>query len=137
VTERGGPSSTLFARVTLSEASLIGVQPPIRRRFDATASRVRSGSWPQGARELHHPNNVASRPERDPDMTYSAGTQARQHRPDALIVGAPKAGTTALHAALARQGEARPKMRPRPRTPAPTLWPGQRFILSVGGGGVI
>jgi hypothetical protein len=35
-------------------------------------------------------------------MTYSTGTQARQHRPDALIVGAPKAGTTALHAALAR-----------------------------------
>ena len=35
-------------------------------------------------------------------MTYSAGTQATQHLPDALIVGAPKAGTTALHAALAR-----------------------------------
>ena len=35
-------------------------------------------------------------------MTYSAGTQATQHLPDALIVGAPKADTTALHAALAR-----------------------------------
>jgi hypothetical protein len=36
----------------------------------------------------------------DPDMTYSAGTQARQHRPDALIVGAPKAKLDVTRTAL-------------------------------------
>jgi Rrf2 family iron-sulfur cluster assembly transcriptional regulator len=45
----------VFARVTLSEASLIGVRPPIRRRGRphrvASAQRLPT----QGARELHHP----------------------------------------------------------------------------------
>ena len=36
-----------------------------------------------------------------------------------------------------KSSQMRPKMRPRPRTPAPTLWRGQRFALSVGGGGGI
>jgi Cysteine dioxygenase type I len=33
-------------------------------------------------------------------MTYSAGTQARQHRPDALIVGPPKAKLDVTRTAL-------------------------------------
>ena len=33
---------------------------------------------------------------------YDSGMNGRESLPDALIIGAPKAGTTALHAALAR-----------------------------------
>ena len=39
---------------------------------------------------------------RDSGAPYNPGMSARESLPDALIIGAPKAGTSALHAALAR-----------------------------------
>ena len=41
-------------------------------------------------------------------LPYNSAMSAREYRPDALIIGAPKAGTSALHAALAQHPQIYP-----------------------------
>jgi transposase-like protein len=89
----------------------------------------------------------------DDHSRLCVGSDAHRHTTGSAVVASfrrcsdsQRRGESARCAALvqpkqrkrrSKYSQMRPKMRPRPRTPAPTLWRGQRFALSAGGGGGI